>query len=106
MPLHCPLRSCSAAASLTSGGSVALLVGLGSALLLCVALPALLERRLTGGRDGVRAKLGGVARFFNGTGAQQGSFLAPTATQRQVVTEAKAELMAVEKELKSVATAK
>jgi len=65
-----------------------------------------LERRLTGGRDGVRAKLGGVARFFNGTGAQQGSFLPPTTTQRQVVADAKAELMAVEKELKSVATAK
>ncbi|MGE5731871.1 MAG: WD40/YVTN/BNR-like repeat-containing protein, partial [Gemmatimonas sp.] len=65
-----------------------------------------LERRLTGGRDGVRAKLGGVARFFNGTGAQQGSFLPPTTTQRQVVAEAKAELMAVEKELKAFATAK
>jgi hypothetical protein len=67
---------------------------------------AALERRLTGGRDGVRAKLGGVARFFNGTGAQQGSFLPPTTTQRQVVADAKAELMAVEKELKTIATAK
>jgi len=67
---------------------------------------AVLERRLTGGRDGVRAKLGGVARFFNGTGAQQGSFLPPTTTQRQVVAEAKAELMAVEKELKTIAMAK
>jgi hypothetical protein len=65
-----------------------------------------LERRLTGGRDGVRAKLGGVARFFNGTGAQQGSFLPPTTTQRQVVAEAKTELMAVEKEMKAVAAAK
>jgi hypothetical protein len=65
-----------------------------------------LERRLTGGRDGVRAKLGGVARFFNGTGAQQGSFLPPTTTQRQVVADAKAELVAVEKEMKSVAASK
>jgi hypothetical protein len=65
-----------------------------------------LERRLTGGRDGVRAKLGGVARFFNGTGAQQGSFLPPTTTQRQVVAEARAELLAVEKALKAVATVK
>jgi photosystem II stability/assembly factor-like uncharacterized protein len=65
-----------------------------------------LERRLSGGRDAVRAKLGGVARFFNGTGAQQGSFLPPTTTQRQVVTEAKAELIAVEKEMKAAAGAK
>ncbi|MDB4876656.1 MAG: hypothetical protein JWM41_3102 [Gemmatimonadetes bacterium] len=60
---------------------------------------AALERRLTG-RDGVRGKLGGVARGFNGAGAQQGSFAAPTNTQRLAVTEAKAELAAVDKELK------
>ena len=59
---------------------------------------AALERRITG-RDGVRGKLGGVARAFNGTGAQQGTFLPPTANQRQVVAEAKAELDAVQKEL-------
>jgi len=67
---------------------------------------AALERRLTGGRDGVRAKLGSVARFFNGTGAQQGSFLPPTTTHRQVVAAAKAELAAVEKESKVAAQAK
>ena len=59
-----------------------------------------LERRLTGGRESVRAKLGGVARDFNGTGAEQGTFLPPTAEQRRIVAEAKTELMAVEKEMK------
>ena len=59
-----------------------------------------LERRLTG-RDGVRGKLGGIARAFNGTGAQQGTFLPPTVNQREVVREAKAELDAVEKELRA-----
>lgn len=67
---------------------------------------AALERRLTGGRESVRAKLGGVARFFNGTGAQQGSFLAPTNTHRRVVAEAKTELAAIDKELKTAAQAK
>ena len=43
----------------------------------------------------------GVARGYNGSGAQQGSFAPPTNTMRQVVAEAKAELAAVEKELKS-----
>jgi len=66
---------------------------------------AALERRLTGGRESVRAKLGGVARFFNGTGAEQGSFRPPTTTQRQVVAEAKAELLAVEKEFRTAAAA-
>ena len=67
---------------------------------------AALERRLTGGRESVRAKLGGVARFFNGTGAQQGSFLPPTNTHRRVVAEAKAELAALDRELKTAAQAK
>ena len=55
---------------------------------------------------GSRGKLGGVARAYNGNGAQQGSFLPPTTTQRQVVAEAKAELVAVEKEMKSVAASR
>jgi photosystem II stability/assembly factor-like uncharacterized protein len=61
---------------------------------------AALERRLTAGRDAVRSKLGTIARAFNGTGAQQGSFMPPTATQKQLLAEAKAELAAVDKELK------
>jgi len=62
---------------------------------------AALERRLTAGRDGVRARLGGVARAFNGTGAQQGSLLPPTGTHRQVVAQARAELAEIQKSLKS-----
>jgi hypothetical protein len=61
---------------------------------------AALERRLTGGRESARAKLATIARAYNGTGAQQGSFLPPTATQKQLLAEAKAELAAVEKEMK------
>ena len=41
-----------------------------------------------------------IARTYNGTGAQQGSFLPPTTLQRQTLAEAKAELAAIEKELK------
>jgi hypothetical protein len=59
-----------------------------------------LERRLTAGRDSPRAKLGGIARAFNGTGAQQGSFAAPTELHRQVLSEVKAELAAVEDAMK------
>jgi len=59
-----------------------------------------LERRLSAGRDAPRAKLGGIARTYNGTGAQQGSFFPPTTLQRQTLAEAKAELAAIEKELK------
>ena len=59
-----------------------------------------LERRLSAGRDAPRGKLGGIARTYNGTGAQQGSFFPPTTLQRQTLAEAKAELAAIEKELK------
>jgi hypothetical protein len=59
-----------------------------------------LERRLSAGRDAPRGKLGGIARTYNGTGAQQGSFSPPTTIQRQTLAEAKAELVAIEKELK------
>jgi hypothetical protein len=59
-----------------------------------------LERRLTGGRDAPRAKLGGIARGFNGSGAQQGSFAPPTELHRQILSEAKAELAAVEEAMK------
>jgi len=59
-----------------------------------------LERRLSAGRDAPRGRLGGIARTYNGTGAQQGSFLPPTALQRQTLADAKAELAAVDKELK------
>ena len=59
-----------------------------------------LERRLSAGRDAPRGKLGGIARSYNGTGAQQGSFSPPTSLQRQTLAEAKAELAAIEKELK------
>ena len=58
-----------------------------------------LERRLTAGRDAPRAKLGGVARNFNGTGAEQGSLQLPTTTHRLALAESKAEMAAVEKEL-------
>ena len=61
---------------------------------------AALERRLSAGRDAPRGKLGGIARTYNGTGAQQGSFLPPTTIQRQTLADAKAELAAIEKELK------
>jgi hypothetical protein len=61
---------------------------------------AALERRLTGGRESVRSKLGTIARAYNGTGAQQGSFMPPTSTQKQLLADAKAELAAVEKEVK------
>jgi photosystem II stability/assembly factor-like uncharacterized protein len=61
---------------------------------------AALERRLTGGRESVRSKLGTIARAYNGTGAQQGSFMPPTTTQKQLLSEAKTELAAVEKEVK------
>ena len=61
---------------------------------------AALERRLSAGRDAPRGKLGGIARTYNGSGAQQGSFLPPTTLQRQILAEAKAELAAVDKELK------
>jgi photosystem II stability/assembly factor-like uncharacterized protein len=61
---------------------------------------AALERRLTGGRESVRSKLGTITRAYNGAGAQQGSFMPPTTTQKQLLAEAKAELAAVEKELK------
>ena len=64
-----------------------------------VALQAL-ERRLTGGRDAPRAKLGGIARAFNGTGAQQGSFAPPTELHRQTLADVKAELAAVEEAMK------
>ena len=60
---------------------------------------AALERRLTIGRNAPRGKLGGVARAYNGQGALQGSFAPPTATHRQALAEAKAELAAVEREL-------
>ena len=59
-----------------------------------------LERRLSAGRDAPRGKLGGIARTYNGTGAQQGSFFPPTTLQRQTLAEATAELAAIEKELK------
>jgi hypothetical protein len=61
---------------------------------------AAIERRLTVGRNAARAKLGAVARAYNGQGALQGSFAPPTATHRAMLAEAKAELAAVEKALK------
>jgi hypothetical protein len=59
-----------------------------------------LERRLTGGRDAPRGKLRGIASFFNGSGAQQGTFAAPTNSMKAIVAEAKAEIAAVQKEAK------
>ena len=58
-----------------------------------------LERRLTAGRDAPRGKLSSIASAFNGSGAQQGSLSAPTGQQRRMLTEAKTEIAAVEKEL-------
>ena len=60
-----------------------------------------LERRLTAGRDAPRGRLGGIARSYNGTGAQQGSLMPPTNEQRKILAAAKAEVAAVEKEMKS-----
>ena len=57
-----------------------------------------LVRRLTGGRDAPRGKLGGLASDFNGSGAEQGSMSAPTGQQRRVLANAKAEINAVEKD--------
>jgi len=56
-----------------------------------------LERRLTAGRDAPRGRLGGIARAYNGTGAQQGSLMPPTNEQRKILAAAKAEVAAVEK---------
>ncbi|HKW46495.1 MAG TPA: hypothetical protein VJN70_03590 [Gemmatimonadaceae bacterium] len=61
-----------------------------------------LERRLTAGRNAPRAKLGAVARAFNGQGAQQGSFAPPSAAHRQALVESRAELAAVRQELKAL----
>jgi hypothetical protein len=58
----------------------------------------LLERRLTGGREAPRGRLGGLASDFNGSGAEQGSMSAPTGQQRRVLAEAKREIDAVEKD--------
>jgi photosystem II stability/assembly factor-like uncharacterized protein len=63
---------------------------------------AALERRLTAGRNAPRAKLGAVARAFNGQGAQQGSFAPPSAVHRQALVESRAELTAVKQELKTL----
>jgi len=57
----------------------------------------LLERRLSGGRDAPRSKLGNLASAFNGSGAQQGSLAAPTGQQRRMLNEAKTEIAAVER---------
>ena len=60
-----------------------------------------LGRRLTAGRDAPRGKLSSIASAFNGSGAEQGSLLAPTGQQRRMLSEAKAEMAAVEKAWKS-----
>jgi hypothetical protein len=62
-----------------------------------------LERRLTAGRIAPRALLGSVARAFNGSGAQQGSFAPPSAVHRQLLAEARAEISAVQKQLAATA---
>jgi photosystem II stability/assembly factor-like uncharacterized protein len=59
-----------------------------------------LERRLTAGRDAPRVRLGGIARAYNGTGAQQGSLEPPTNEQRKILAAAKAEVASIEKEMK------
>jgi hypothetical protein len=61
-----------------------------------------LERRLTAGRNAPRARLGAVARAFNGQGAQQGSFAPPGAIHRQALMESRAELAAVRQEMKAL----
>jgi photosystem II stability/assembly factor-like uncharacterized protein len=58
-----------------------------------------LERRLTAGRAAPRALLGSVARAFNGSGAQQGSFAPPAAVHRRMLADARAEMAAIEKQL-------
>jgi len=60
-----------------------------------------LERKLTAGRDAPRGRLGGIARAYNGTGAQQGSLMPPTTEQRKLLAAAKVEIAAIEKEMKS-----
>lgn len=62
-----------------------------------------LQRRLVMGRTAPRAVLGGIARAFNGSGAQQGSFAPPSADDRRALAEVKAELAAIEKEMGSAA---
>ena len=59
-----------------------------------------LQRRLTMGRSAPRAVLGALARSFNGSGAQQGSFAPPSADNRRALAEAKAEIAAIERELR------
>jgi hypothetical protein len=61
-----------------------------------------LERRLTVGRDAPRGRLGGIARAYNGNGAQQGSLMPPTNEQRKILAAAKTEAAAVEREMKSL----
>jgi hypothetical protein len=59
-----------------------------------------LERRIGTGRDAPRTKLGGIARAYNGSGAQQGSLMPPSMQQRQALADAKVEIAAIEKELR------
>jgi photosystem II stability/assembly factor-like uncharacterized protein len=65
---------------------------------------ATLQRRLTAGRNAPRAVLGAIARAFNGSGAQQGSFAPPSGDNRRAFSEAKTELAAIRKELGGVTT--
>ena len=60
-----------------------------------------LQRRLTTGRNAPRIVLGGIARAFNGSGAQQGSFAPPSADSRRALAEARREIAAIEKDLGS-----
>jgi hypothetical protein len=64
-----------------------------------------LQRRLTVGRIAPRTLLGSIARAFNGSGAQQGSFAPPSAVHRRMLADARAEIAVVAKELRSTGVA-
>ncbi|MFI5310512.1 MAG: WD40/YVTN/BNR-like repeat-containing protein [Gemmatimonadales bacterium] len=59
-----------------------------------------------GGAQAVRAKLGGLANAYTGSGARTGSLAPPTGVMRETLTETKAELAAIEKEIKGDAKPK
>ncbi len=54
-----------------------------------------------GGAQALRQRLGGLITAFVGSGARTGSLSAPTNTMRETLAGAKADLAAIDKELKT-----
>lgn len=59
------------------------------------------ERKLTLGRDALRGQLRAIASAYNGSGAQQGSLMPPSAEHREALEAAKKELEGIEKDMKT-----